>query len=121
MSNVLVVENNALIRTMYATGLRGYGLNVLEARTIAEAKFFLQNETGEIPYVVLIDLLLDNESGEELIHYIRKVMKRPDIRIIVITGTDIDDNQIINMGADLLLTKPVELIQLCNQVTAYSQ
>ncbi len=118
MSSVMVVENNGLIRTMYVTGLTGFGYNVLEASSIAEAKSLLQ--AGAEPDVILLDLHLPDAPGHELIRYIRNDLKRKDIRIIVATGMSGPYDKLVDSGADMLLIKPIELVELLNRIQAYT-
>jgi len=118
MSSVLVVENNRMIRTMYSTGLTSFGYDVREAQGIREAT--AQLDDGDVPSIVLLDLQLDDGLGLELISYIRQELGRPDVRIIVVTGMSIPHEDVIEYGADMVLCKPIELIELLNQIHAYS-
>jgi DNA-binding response OmpR family regulator len=118
MSSVLVVENNRMIRAMYSIGLTSFDYDVREAQSITEAKAQLEN--GYIPSIVLLDLQLDDGSGLDLITYIRHELNRPDVRIIVVTGMSIPHEDVIEHGADMVLCKPIELLDLLQQIHAYS-
>lgn len=118
MANVLVVENNHDIRTMYLAGLDGFGYQVNATDSITSAKSILR--AGFDPAVILLDLDLNDGSGLDLVKFVRNELGRPDIRIIIATGMRLTDEQIVASGADLVLTKPIELVNLLNRVQAYS-
>lgn len=118
MPSVLVVENNHDIRTMYVAGLDGFGYEVKATDSIETAKDILRG--GFDPAVILLDLDLNDGSGLDLVKFVRNELCRPDIRIIIATGMRLSPEQAIATGADLVLTKPIELINLLNRVQAYS-
>jgi CheY-like chemotaxis protein len=117
MTNVLVVENNSMIRSMYIAGLGGNNYDVVATESIEQAKDALAK--GFDPDVVLLDLHLGDEHGRELIRHIRKDLGRTDIKIIVATGLDLPEREIEALGADLFLMKPVELVHLLNTIQAF--
>ncbi len=118
MPSVMVVENNRLIRTMYITGLTGFGFEVFEAGSIKEAKELLN--LGAEPDVILLDLHLPDEPGHELIRYVRDDLKRRDIRIIVATGMSGPYDKMVDTGADMVMLKPIELVELLNRIQTYT-
>lgn len=114
MTNILVVENNHMVRTMYVASLSDYDYTVASARNVAEAKAHLAN--GFNPQIILLDLQLPDEPGQSFMHYVRVEIGRPDIRIIVITGLDLSSDQIDALNVDLVLLKPIELQNLLDHV-----
>lgn len=118
MSGILVVEDNNTIRMMYVAGLQGLGMDVLEARTIAEAKKMLNGELS--PTVVLLDLRLPGEPGQNLIPYIRQELKRQDIRIIVASALHDMEAAVLALGADIFIHKPVDMPALLQQIQRFT-
>lgn len=110
MANVLVVESNRMVRTMYVAGLSGYGYRVMEAPTVRDARAAL--ESGVNPAVILVDMTLPDGQGTELIHFVRAELGMTNVKIILTSGGAPVD------GADAQLQKPVELVKLLNTVRA---
>ena len=67
--------------------------------------------------LALIDLMLPDISGMEIIKIIRKVSKIPII-IITAKDNDIDKSLGLNMGADDYVVKPFSLIELTARIKA---
>ena len=118
MANILVVEDNHLIRAMYVAGLSGFGHNIVEVRTFKEAIDFF--EAGEMPDVILLDLELGDGFGQDLIPYVRHQLGRYDIRIVVSTATCVDADEILELSADAVLEKPVDMVRLLDSIHAFS-
>ena len=119
MPGILVVEDNNTIRMMYVAGLQGLGMEVLEARTIEQAKELLNGGTN--PSVVLLDLRLPGEPGQNLIPYVRNELKRQDIRIIVASALSDMEQTVLDLGADLFVRKPIDMPALLQQIQQFSQ
>ncbi len=81
---VLLVEDEPLIRMLAADMLDMLGYQVLEAGTGAEAVKIA--DSASPIRAMLIDLGLPDGPGEEVIRRIR--LRRPDLPVIVMTGAD---------------------------------
>jgi two-component system, NtrC family, response regulator PilR len=112
MSEVLIVEDNRVIRTLYASGLAGYGYHVAQAQNLDEARSYL--ESGGAPDVVLLDLKLPDGYGGEVIEQIRQT--HPQAKIIVATGLLLKPTELAALDADAYLTKPVQLTSVLKTV-----
>jgi CheY-like chemotaxis protein len=95
---------------MYVAGLSGYGYQVTEAASVRDAKAALRR--GLKPNVLLLDLNLPDESGQELIRHLREDLELHNTKIIVATAGQIPGDQVVALGADVFLSKPVELVDL---------
>lgn len=113
MSDIMVVEDNNTIRMMYIAGLEGFGYHVLEAANLKQAR--RQLEEGN-PQVVLLDLQLPGEEGQNLITYIREELGNQDIKIIVASAMTSMEQQVREMGADLFIAKPMDLPKLLHKI-----
>ena len=74
LKNVLVVDDEKMIREAVASYLQKQGFEVLQAETGREALQILEKET--IAFVIL-DLMLPDLSGEEVCATIRKQSRVP--------------------------------------------
>lgn len=80
---LLLVEDDALVRTTLAMMLEDDGLSVVEASTAPEAVRLMQSGLNALVIVTDVDLGV-GPSGMELADQLRKL--RPDLAIIFITG-----------------------------------
>ena len=117
MCEIMIVEDNNTIRMMYVAGLQGLGYEVLEAANLKQAREHL--DAGHIPKVVLLDLRLPGENGEHLITYIREELANPDVKIIVASAMTSAEKQVQDLGADLFITKPIDLPKLLHRIDKF--
>ena len=78
---VLIVDDDATIRSTLAEALRSWGYRTVEAASIGETLAIID---GERPNAVLLDVKLPDGSGISILEKLRK--KSPELVIIVITG-----------------------------------
>lgn len=102
--SVLVVEDESDIAALYA-GFLEERYDVATAETAAEA---IDRVDGEID-VVLLDRRLPDGSGDDVLEHIRELGH--DCRVAMVTAVE-PDFDIIGMGFDLYLTKPVSRTKL---------
>lgn len=114
MANVLIIEDDATIRTAVIRALTARGHSTMSTSTALEG---LQSVVSQTPDVVLLDLGLPDLDGQALIAMIRAVNTVP---IIVVSARD-DGKQIIaalDAGADDYLVKPYASDQLDARIRA---
>jgi DNA-binding response OmpR family regulator len=114
VTSVLVVEDDAAIRSAVQRGLADRGLAVASATTGLGA---LQAVVREPPDVVLLDLGLPDVDGITLISMIRATSHVP---IIVITANDEDRMLVraLDAGADDYVVKPFGTEQVAARMRA---
>ena len=114
LKNVLVVDDEKMIREAVASYLQKQGFEVLQAETGREALQILEKET--IAFVIL-DLMLPDLSGEEVCATIRKQSRVP---IIMLTAKTMETDMLngLNLGADDYITKPFSLKNLYARMQA---
>ncbi len=110
MKRVLVVDDNDDSRAVLADTLRMEGYDVLEARGGHEALAVLQHVD---PCVVVLDLMMPDMSGEEVLAALRRSGRLETLRVVVLTGLE---RGIDVPGAYLVLPKPTALHQLVSQL-----
>lgn len=112
--NVLVVDDEAMIRESVSAYIAKQGYHVLAAEDGKEALEVFQKNS--IMFVIL-DLMLPRMSGEEVCQAIRKQSRVP---IIMLTAKTQEDDVLngLNIGADDYVTKPFSVKQLYARMEA---
>ena len=110
---VLVVDDEASIRSVIAENLAACGFEVSTARDGLEAMATIEN-AGE-PQVVITDIIMPGQEGLETIIAIRR--KYPLIRLLAISGggrtKSVDFLQMAaRLGADAVMPKPLDIDEL---------
>ena len=80
---VLVVEDNAPLRTAIVRFLEGAGSEVLAAGTPSEALTMTRDDKGRID-IALVDLILPEMSGPEFKEVLTE--DRPDLAVVYMSG-----------------------------------
>jgi len=80
---ILLVEDEASVRSLIAKLLRSLGYTVLEASRADEA-LKLSAQYAHPVHLILSDLVLPQMSGSELVHHLRP--SRPETRVLFISG-----------------------------------
>ena len=102
---VLIVEDEQAIREMISFALRRAGLECLEAADGQRAQVQLADK---LPDVILMDWMLPDVSGIELIRRFKRDELTRQIPIIMLTARGDEDDKVhgLDSGADDYLTKP---------------
>ncbi|HTE64970.1 MAG TPA: response regulator [Candidatus Binatia bacterium] len=111
-ARILVIEDEPAIRLAVERNLTGHGFDV---RGIDSAEGGLELETRFHPDLVLLDLVLPDVEGFEVIQRLRS---RSSIPIIVLTvrGAEQDKVRALELGADDYLTKPFGVDELLARI-----
>jgi CheY-like chemotaxis protein len=112
---VLVIDDFADNRVIYAEFLRFAGLRVRVAATAEEGLLIALEEP---PAVVVMDLALPKMDGWEATRRLKAHPKTKHTKIIVVTGHVVDELQerAYEAGADDVCTKPCLPIELLKRV-----
>ncbi|WP_214409455.1 response regulator transcription factor [Sphaerisporangium fuscum] len=114
MATVLLVEDDATIRTALMRGLRDRGHAVSSAPTAMDG---LRQALAERPDLIVLDLGLPDLDGTEMLRMLRAVSRVP---VIVATARDGDAEMVrlLDAGADDYVVKPFSAAQLDARVRA---
>jgi two-component system KDP operon response regulator KdpE len=101
-ATILIIEDEAEIRRFLRVTLSANGFTPLEAETAREG---LQKLTSQRPDVVILDLGLPDQDGQD---FIRDVREWSQVPIVVVSARDQEAEKIqaLESGADDYLTKP---------------
>jgi CheY-like chemotaxis protein len=113
---VLVVEDDASLREIYAGALRGYGHDVRTAGDGAAALQALQN--GWTPCVVFLDLRMPGMDGWELTRRLRADERYQSLPLVVVAAHFRIDQEAAEIGAATWLQKPFDLARLDQETRA---
>jgi two-component system, OmpR family, KDP operon response regulator KdpE len=109
---VLVVEDEAQMRTFVRIALESHGYQMLEAPTAAEG---IRQARSYSPDVVLLDLGLPDGDGSQVTRRIREYSSVP-ILIISARGNEQSKVKALDDGADDYLTKPFGAAELMARI-----
>lgn len=118
LKKILAVEDSALARKVLVQTLVKSGYTVVEARNGLEALDKLGNE---LPDLVLLDLILPQMDGYQVLSAMKKHEFYKDIPVIVLTSRDtlFDKLKGKMSGTDEYLTKPIDPGKLLSKVEKY--
>ncbi len=111
--SVLIVEDAASLRLMYATVLRRAGHETLAAGTGAEA---VERFRAERPGVVVLDLMLPDRDGLDLIAELLGADHAPNVVVITANGSITRAVAAMRAGAHDFLVKPFDTQRLIDAV-----
>lgn len=117
MSTIYVVEDDRNIREIESFTLKNVGYQVEDFEC---AKDFFDRLAEKKPDLVLLDVMLPDEDGLEIV---KKMRAKPDTRqipVIMVTAktTELDKVKGLDMGADDYMTKPFGVMELISRVKA---
>ena len=115
--HIYIVEDDKNIREIEMFALKNSGYAVEE---FENAKSFFSRTVEKVPDLVLLDIMLPDMDGLEIV---KKLRSRPDtvrVPIILVTAktTELDKVKGLDIGADDYLTKPFGVMELISRVKA---
>jgi CheY-like chemotaxis protein len=119
MADILVVDDEKLLRVFVSEILQRYGHNVRQSENGADA---MDSVNKEKPDIIITDIFMPEKSGLEVIMEIRK--NHPEIKIIAMSGDSISRcgghmeclGLAQSMGSCIILEKPFAKDQLVDAV-----
>lgn len=115
---ILVIEDQELNRKVVRIVLQSKGYIVVEATDAIEAIASLEDA---IPQLILMDIALPGQSGEELARRIKANLAWVNIPIIALTAAAMsgDRERILKSGCDDYLSKPIDIKVLVERVETH--
>lgn len=115
--NILVVEDDRDIREMVCKSLAQNDFQTTGCRDVQEAK---QSLSRLHPDCLVVDWMLPDGSGVELIRWLRRQEQYQQIPVLMLTARAQESDMItgLDSGADDYLTKPMSLRELNARVRA---
>ena len=117
MGLIYVVEDDRDISEIESFALKNSGYDVQVYENGAD---FYQAVRERVPSLVLLDIMLPDESGLRVTERLRQDPRTRQVPIILVTAktTELDKVRGLDMGADDYITKPFGVMELISRVRA---
>lgn len=117
MALIYIVEDDESIREIETIALKNSNYIV---SAFENAKEFYKKLDELVPDLILLDVMLPDESGYDIVRKLRKRPATQDIPIIMVTAktTEMDMIKGVDGGADDYIKKPFSIMELITRVKA---
>ena len=117
MALIYIVEDDASIREIETIALKNSGHTV---NAFEKARDFYRKTEDMVPDLILLDVMLPDENGYDIVKKIRKNPVTKQIPVIMVTAktTEMDMIKGLDEGADDYIKKPFSIMELITRVKA---
>ena len=117
MSLIYIVEDDVNIREIERYALKNSGFDVQEFECGKELHKAVEKK---LPSLILLDIMLPNEDGLDILADLRRSKTTAKIPIIMVTAksSELDKVKGLDLGADDYMTKPFGVMELISRVKA---
>lgn len=114
---IYCVEDDGNIRELIVYTLESTGF---QAKGFENGTEFRQALEDHLPELVLLDIMLPNEDGMDILKELRKSVKTRQIPVIMVTAKSSEYDKVIGLdsGADDYITKPFGMMELVSRIKA---
>ena len=102
MAKILLAEDDATMISLLKTLLKMEGFDVLALDVNSDVPAAVQREK---PQALFMDVQLGQQSGMEILEKIRENQDLSDVRIVMTSGLNVED-ECLSRGANAFLMKP---------------
>ena len=114
---IYCVEDERNIRELlvYTLGTTGF-----QAKGLSDGKELFSALEGEIPELILLDIMLPGDDGYAILEKLKKEHKTRDIPVIMVTAKEAEYDKVrgLDGGADDYITKPFGMMEFISRVRA---
>lgn len=120
MKKILIVDDEPNILMSLEYTFRKSGYEVFIARDGKEALEILQ---GEVPHLIILDIMMPNVDGYATIEFIKNEPQLQSCKVIFLSAKnkESDIEKGMGLGADAYMTKPFSVKKLIEQVQSLLQ
>lgn len=117
MALIYIVEDDESIQEIEMVALKSNGHEVI---TFGNAKDFYKRMQEILPELIVLDVMLPDENGNDIIKKLRSQAETRSIPVIMVTAktSEMDLVRGIEDGADDYLKKPFSVLELISRVKA---
>nr|WP_253295603.1 response regulator transcription factor [Roseburia sp. MSJ-14] len=114
---IYIVEDDVNIREIERYALKNSGFEVQEFECGKELHKAIEKH---VPNLILLDIMLPNEDGLDILTELRNQKATKKVPIIMVTAktTELDKVKGLDLGADDYMTKPFGVMELISRVKA---
>ena len=117
MALIYIVEDDQNIREIESFALKNSGYTIMDFEC---AKDFYHQLAEKVPDCILLDIMLPDEDGLEILKKVRSIPDTKKVPIMMITAktTELDKVKGLDLGADDYIAKPFGIMELISRVKA---
>ena len=117
MAGIYIVEDDKNIREIESFALKNSGYQIEDFSCAAD---FYKRLERSLPDLILLDIMLPDKDGLDIVKDLRKKAETRRIPIILVTAktSEIDKVKGLDIGADDYLAKPFGVMELISRVKA---
>ena len=117
MATIYIVEDDVNIREIERYALKNSGYQVEEFECWAD---LIKRLESKVPALILLDIMLPNEDGLDILTKIRADKNTAKVPIIMVTAktSELDKVKGLDLGADDYISKPFGVMELISRVKA---
>lgn len=117
MALIYIVEDDQNIREIESFALKNSGYQI---KDFSNARDFYRALKEKKPDLALLDIMLPDEDGMEILQKLRKNQETKRLPVIMVTAktTELDRVKGLDMGADDYMSKPFGVMELISRVKA---
>ena len=117
MQIIYIVEDDGNILEIETYALKSSGYEVVGFEKVEP---FYETLEKQLPDLVILDIMLPDEDGLEVLKKLRAELKTQDLPVILVTArsSEIDTVKGLDSGADDYITKPFGVMELVSRVRA---
>ena len=114
---IVCVEDELNIQELVVYTLNSTGYKATGVSNVVQLDAFLKLQ---IPELILLDLMLPDESGLEILKRLRENKRTKEIPVIILTAKSSEMDKILGLdsGADDYITKPFSMLELISRIKA---
>ena len=117
MTKVFCVEDDTNIRELLEYTLKA---SSFEPKGFEDASHFFEALSQEVPHIILLDIMLPDMDGMQILSELKKKPETKEIPVIMLTakGGRLDKIKGLDSGADDYITKPFDVLELVSRINA---
>lgn len=114
---IYLLEDDQNIRKLVCYALERNGFH---AKGFSLPEAFWEGVRGELPRMVLLDIMLPQEDGLEILQKLRADPRTAKVPVILLTAKDSEFDKVtgLDLGADDYIPKPFGMLELISRVRA---
>ena len=117
MTTIYIVEDDQNIREIETFALKNSGYEVID---FERAKDFYKELDKKIPNLIVLDIMLPDENGLDIVKTLRRRVDTKNIPVMLVSAktSELDKVKGLDIGADDYLCKPFGVMELISRVKA---